>query len=80
MAYQQTQGTAPRFGSTGRCAGRSAGDWRKYNALQVHISIHNHTQNTTSHVLYVIVNIYIHTIVIDAPTGMFHIEFNTEHF
>jgi hypothetical protein len=46
------------------------------------INIHNHTQNTTSHVLYVIVNIYIrvHTIMIDAPTGKFHIEFNTRHF
>jgi len=48
--------------------------------LQVYINTNNHTQNTTSHVLYVTVNIYIHTIVIDALTGMFHIEFNTWHF
>jgi len=56
------------------------GDWRKFNGLQVYINIHNHTQNTAAHVLHVIVNIYIHTIVIDAPTAMFHIEFNAWHF
>ena len=36
--------------------------------------------NSTSHVLCVIVNIYIHTIAIDARTGTSHIEFNTGHF